>query len=241
MANSYFQFKQFIINQEKCAMKVCTDACIFGAYISIKEKDKNNDKTCILDIGTGTGLLSLMIAQKVNGSIDAVEIDKNAFEQAQENFKNSLWKSRLFEHRADITQFEFSRKYDIIVSNPPFFKDSLKSDNEQKNIAKHITSLPYSALASIVFANLTDKGRFYILLPTKEFAVFEKTATENQLALMEKTIIRPDAFSEYFRTTGVFTNAAADKITIESLTVKDSNNEYTPEIIELLKDYYLYL
>jgi len=152
-----------------------------------------------------------------------------------------LWTTQLSVFNADITRFEISRKYDIIVSNPPFFKDSLKSSNEQKNIAKHCTSLPYSALASIVFDNLDEHGRFYILLPTKEFAVFEKTATENQLALMEKTIIRPDAFSEYFRTTGVFTNAAADKITIESLTVKDSNNEYTPEIIELLKDYYLYL
>lgn len=241
MGNSYFQFKQFIVKQEKCAMKVCTDACIFGAYVSMKEKDKNNDNTCMLDIGTGTGLLSLMIAQKVKGSIDAVEIDKNAFEQAQENFRNSPWKSGLFVSHADITQFEFSRKYDIIVSNPPFFKASLKSSNEQKNIAKHITSLPYSTLASIVFANLADKGRFYILLPTKEFEMFEKIATENQLALLEKTNIRHDTLSEYFRTIGVFTNIAVQKSNTKSLTIKDSNNEYTPEIIKLIKDYYLYL
>lgn len=241
MGNSYFQFKQFIVKQEKCAMKVCTDACIFGAYISSEEKDKNNDKTNILDIGTGTGLLSLMIAQKVKGSIDAVEIDQNAFEQARENFRNSLWASRLSVFNADITQFEFSRKYDIIVSNPPFFKDSLRSNNEQKNTAKHISSLSYSALASIVYLHLADTGRFYILLPIKEFEVFEKIATENRLVLMEKTNIRPNAVSDYCRTTGVFTNAAVAKTTTESLTIKDTNNEYSPAIIELLKDYYLYL
>lgn len=241
MGNSYFQFKQFIVKQEKCAMKVCTDSCIFGAYISMKEKDKNDDKMWILDIGTGTGLLSLMIAQKVKANIDAVEIDKDAFEQAQENFKNSLWKSRLSVFHADVKQFEFSRKYNIIVSNPPFFKDSLKSNHKQKNIAKHITSLSYSELASIVYSNLADNGRFYILLPSKEFEAFEKIATQSQLTLMEKTNIRPDGLSEYFRTTGIFSHAAVHKITTESLTIKNSSNEYTPEIIKLLKEYYLYL
>jgi tRNA1Val (adenine37-N6)-methyltransferase len=152
-----------------------------------------------------------------------------------------LWTTQLSVFNADITRFEISRKYDIIVSNPPFFKDSLKSSNEQKNIAKHCTSLPYSALASIVFDNLDEHGRFYILLPTKEFEVFEKIARENQLALMEKTNIRHDALSENFRIIGVFTNTAVQKSNTKSLTIKDSNKEYTPEIIELLKDYYLFL
>lgn len=246
MSNSYFQFKQFIVNQEKCAMKVCTDACIFGAYISSEEKNKSNDETRILDIGTGTGLLSLMIAQKVKGNIDAIEIDKNTYEQALDNFKKSLWAQRLFASQADITQFELHRKYDIIVSNPPFFQDSLQSKNEQKNVAKHATSLPYCALASIAFNSLTDHGRFYILLPFKEFEVFEKIAAENELILITKTDIRPKVSSEFFRTIGIFTKKSAEKVTAEKptiklLTIKADTGVYTAEIAQLLKDYYLYL
>ena len=241
MSNTYFQFKEFIVNQDKCAMKVCTDACIFGAYFSSEEKDKSNNETNILDIGTGTGLLSLMTAQKVKGNIEAVEIDKNAFEQAEQNFRNSPWKSRLSVLHADVTKLTLNKRYDIIISNPPFFEGSLKSNNQQNNLAKHNTSLTYTALASFVYSNLTDNGRFYILLPYKEFEVFKKIATEKKLTLVEKIDVRSSATSEYFRTIGVFTSRAVQQTNAESLIIKDNHNEYTNDFIELLKDYYLYL
>ncbi len=222
-------------------MKVCTDACVFGAYISSKEKDISNNEINILDVGTGTGLLSLMIAQKVKGKIDAVEIDEKAFEQAKENFRNNAWQTRLSVSHADITKFEFQKKYDVIISNPPFFEDSLKSNNKQKNFAKHTASLPYAALASIVANNLINKGKLYILLPFKEFYLFEKIATKNNLSLLEKLNIRQNKDSNYLRTIGVFSNITNQAATEQSLTIKDETNRYTENFIDLLKDYYLYL
>lgn len=222
-------------------MKVCTDACIFGAYISLKEKDLSSDETTILDIGTGTGLLSLMIAQKVRGRIEAVEIDEKAYEQAQENFKSSAWQLRLTVHCADITHLAPRKKYDIIVSNPPFFDNSLKSSNQQKNLARHTTSLPHVKLTSIVSRNLIDKGKFYILLPFQEFKTFEKIAAQDDLILLEKLNIRQYESSHYLRTIGVFSHIAGHASTTESLTIKDDNENYSKNFIQLLKDYYLYL
>ncbi|WP_018614835.1 tRNA1(Val) (adenine(37)-N6)-methyltransferase [Segetibacter koreensis] len=242
MANSYFRFKQFTVHQAKSAMKVCTDACVFGAYVSLKEKACSNEETNILDIGTGSGLLSLMIAQRVNGNIEAVEIDDSAFEQANENFEISPWQKRLTAIHADITQLSILKKYDIIVSNPPFFQKSLKSDDLKKNLAKHTTTLPYTALASIACSHLAEKGKFYILLPFEEFIAFEKIALENKLKLFEKVNIRQHTLSNYFRTIGVFTNVATpEAVTEHSISIKDKNDAYTESFIELLKDYYLYL
>lgn len=222
-------------------MKVCTDACVFGAYVSSKEKDICNDETNLLDIGTGTGLLSLMIAQKVKGNIDAVEIEDKAYEQALENFINSPWQTRLSVFHTDITQFEFQKKYNIIISNPPFFEKSLKSSHYQKNLAKHSASLPFTVLASIVFENLIHNGRFYILLPFAEFKIFENIATKNRLFLLNKMNIRQCKSPVYFRTIGVFTNTSVQTGNTESLTIKDDNEKYSQSFIDLLKDYYLYL
>ena len=222
-------------------MKVCTDACIFGAYISGEEKDKSNDDTKVLDIGTGTGLLSLMTAQKVKGSIDAAEIDQNAFAQASVNFKNSIWNARLAAFHADITEIKLNKKYDIIISNPPFFDNSLKSNDALKNLARHNTSLSYAELVSVVYANLTEKGRFYILLPFEQFKTFEKIANEHGLTLAKRTDIRSKQSARYFRTIGVFAGVAVEEVTAEVLTIKHKNGEYTEDFIQLLKDFYLNL
>lgn len=241
MPNPYFQFKQFVVYQQKCAMKVCTDACIFGSYISLKEKNGSNNETNILDIGTGTGLLSLMIAQKVKGNIEAVEIDEKAFEQSQENFINSAWRSRLSVYHGDIKRLTFTKKYHLIVSNPPFFEKSLKSSDYQKNFAKHTTSLSYSELAAIASGNLMEKGKFYILLPFNEFKVFANIATRNRLSLIEKIHIRQNEHSPCLRTIGVFIKAPGEAAPIEELINIKDNKGYTASFTKLLNDYYLYL
>ena len=238
MGNSYFQFEQFIIKQDKCAMKVCTDACIFGAYIS--QKESGNIEKKIVDIGTGTGLLSLMIAQKVNGNIDAVELDEAAYQQAKENFKNSLWKERLSIYNADINTFHFNKKYDVIVSNPPFFENSLKSDNRLKNFARHTTSLSYAELAKIVSVNLIENGIFYILLPYAAFTSFEEEAKNYKLFLQQQLHIKQTDKHSYFRTIGVFGKKDAQTVETNSLVIKEAN-EYTEAFTQLLKAYYLYL
>src|SRR5437868_5022622 len=139
MPNNYFQFKQFIIQQDNCAMKVCTDACLFGAYIA--NELQSIPVNTILDIGAGTGLLSLMLAQKTTAVIDAVEIDNAAFEQAKENIAASPWKEKINTYHADISTFKTGKRYEHIISNPPFFEDDLRSNDEKKNFAKHDSSL----------------------------------------------------------------------------------------------------
>jgi tRNA1Val (adenine37-N6)-methyltransferase len=139
MANSFFQFKQFIIHQDRCAMKVTTDACLFGAWVAKEVGGQKSEVETILDIGTGTGLLSLMLAQKTNATIDSVEIDEAAAEQAQENANASLWKDRIFVMPGDAKDmaYTFCKNFDIIISNPPFYENELTSSDHQKNLAHH--------------------------------------------------------------------------------------------------------
>jgi len=241
MSNSYFRFKQFTVLQDKCAMKVSTDACLFGAYIASKEQNCGNEKTNMLDIGAGTGLLALMIAQQVKGQIDAVEIDEKAYGQIKENFQMSQWAPRLSAYLSDVTKMDFDKKYDIIVSNPPFFKNSLKSSDLHKNLAKHSTSLPHATLAEIVSDNLANEGTFYVLLPVEEFVIFEKIAIKINLFPTEIVNIRHYPHSNNSRTIGIFSNVKTSPAAKANITIKGDKDTYSPEFIKLLKDYYLYL
>jgi len=133
MANTYFQFKQFTVQQDKCAMKVTTDSCLFGSLSPTLSEGEG--VLNVLDIGTGTGLLSLMFAQKKqNALIEAIEIDKDAFEQAKENIAASPWSYRINIIHADARNYPFPQKYDVIISNPPFYQNVLNTDDKMKNI-----------------------------------------------------------------------------------------------------------
>ena len=136
MSNTYFQFKQFKIEQDKCAMKVCTDSCLFGAWLHVEE----NVKT-ILDIGCGTGLLSLMLAQKSAAKIDAVEIDASAYLQAKQNIESSIFSNNISIFNEDILQFSAHEKYDFIVCNPPFYENEKVSETHGEKLAKHSLKL----------------------------------------------------------------------------------------------------
>ncbi|MFI5152541.1 MAG: tRNA1(Val) (adenine(37)-N6)-methyltransferase, partial [Chitinophagales bacterium] len=130
MSNSYFQFKQFRIQQDRCAMKVCTDACILGAWFA----EKIPSYSTVLDIGSGTGLLMLMLAQKNKSEIDGIEVDLNTYKQLKENIDQSPWKDQLRVFPGDIRSFSFSGKYDFIISNPPFYEKDLRSDSSARNL-----------------------------------------------------------------------------------------------------------
>jgi tRNA1Val (adenine37-N6)-methyltransferase len=237
MANSYFKFKQFKIHQDKCAMKVCTDACLFGALITNFQLPVAN----CLDIGTGTGLLSLMIAQKNNEiKIDAIEIDAQAAEQATENIAASPWADRIQVFNADIVTFIPDKQYDCIVSNPPFFEDDLLSANKAKNNAKHNTALSLTQLLIVVDSCLTLHGFFAVLLPYHRVTYFIEESVKTGLHLSKQILVKQTMKHKFFR--GIlFFSGKETAPQFSEITIKDTLHNYTPEFSELLKDYYLFL
>ena len=240
MPNNYFQFKQFTVYQDKCAMKVTTDGCLFGAYVNNTIQHCTTNIAHTLDIGAGTGLLSLMIAQANSFLIDAVEIDANAYEQAEDNFDRSPWKERLTVFNSDILEFQSAIKYDCIISNPPFFEDDLRSDNEQKNKAKHDSSLTLQALIKVVENKLSVDGIFFVLLPYHRIHYFETEANKMGLYPEEKLLVKQTSTHDFFR--GCLSFSRKKKQTVTSqLTIKNSEGNYTDEFILLMKDYYLHL
>jgi tRNA1Val (adenine37-N6)-methyltransferase len=241
MSNNYFRFKQFVVYQDKAAMKVCTDACLFAAWVTEKMQNEKVKIENILDIGSGTGLLSLMLAQKLEAKIDAVEIDEQAAQQAKENFEASPWSGRISVYNSSIQQFNSTTAYDIIISNPPFFEQSLRSTNEQKNVAKHSGSLPANELLRVVNTLLNPEGIFAILLPYFEFKRFELIAKEKQLHLVQKTDIRQTPSHSFFRSMGIFSKQISGQQNCEAICIKDYDNQYTACFKNLLKDYYLHI
>jgi tRNA1Val (adenine37-N6)-methyltransferase len=238
MRNNYFQFKQFKINQDKSSMKVCTDSCLFGAYIADKIEQEIIQPKRILDIGAGTGLLSLMIAQKSHADIDAVEIDESSYRQTTENFSESKWNQRLQAFHADVKSFVSAFKYDLIISNPPFFENDLKSESKHKNLAKHHDTLTLNELMQCVKNNLETDGNFAVLLPFKRIEYFKRIAAENGFYLKEELLVKQTPKHTYFRGILFFTTEAKS-INSKELIIKDEAGNYTCEFNSLIKDYYL--
>ena len=236
MPNSYFQFKQFIVEQEKCAMKVCTDSCLFGSWTEVEDHVGS-----ILDIGTGTGLLSLMLAQKTYSKIEAIEIDNNAYLQSTENFNNSSWKERLTAHHGDARSFPFQNKFDFIICNPPFYENEVSSEIREERIAKHSMFLTLSDLMAIISNFLKEGGKFSLLLPYFRKDEFEKLAASHQFYPQETMLIKQTHKHDFFRYAGVFSKKAPMGNKPLEMIIKTGSNHYSPEAIALLKPYYLYL
>lgn len=251
MANSYFQFKQFTIQQDRCAMKVTTDACLFGAWVAEEvnnvRKDSFGEKLIInncLDIGTGTGLLSLMLVQKNNEVlIDAIEIDKDAADQAKENAASSPWEKRIGVVNANVTGFSFKHKYDLIISNPPFYENELISANERKNLAHHNQNLTLKELLNLIKTNLNTDGCFFLLLPYKRNEEIKKLLKNQQLHVSKILFVRQSIKHDYFRifVKGDLKTSAPQETEFHEISIWDENQQYTAAFIELLKEYYLYL
>lgn len=229
-------------------MKVTTDGCLFGAWAAERVVSRESFVRSVLDIGTGTGLLSLMIAQQCNADITAVEIDTESFEQASENITASPWANRIKLFHADARTFEFPDQYDVIISNPPFYENELKGDNAKKNIAHHNEGLLLPELLSIIKNNLKPGGTFYMLLPYKRNDEIRKLLTESGLAIGQLIFVRQSTQHDFFRMilAGKFKKGEANEMVIDEISIKNHSyagpdDPYTPEFINLLKDFYLYL
>jgi tRNA1Val (adenine37-N6)-methyltransferase len=232
--NQFFKFKQFTVWQENTAMKVSTDACLLGAFV------KSENVNTILDIGTGTGLLALMAAQNhPNAKIDAVEIEENAFIQAKNNCKESPFANRINIYNTSIQEFNTNKKYDLIISNPPFFVNATKSEKHSKNIARHTDLLPFEDLIDSVTKFLNTSGKFYLLLPFTEMDIFIQLANNKSLFCLKRIEIADNENSSFHRVIAVFSHINQEMET-EKFYIKNSN-DYSAEFVKILKPFYLYL
>ena len=237
MPNTYFQFKQFKIDQGQTAMKVTTDGCILGAWVAMKASTPKR----ILDIGAGTGLLSLMIAQEhTDAHIDAVELNQQAAQQAQENFENSPWADQLHLIQQKAQQLEEDELYDLIVSNPPFFKESLASPTASINQARHDQTLSQSDLAEVIDQHLGEEGSAFVLYPPREAMTFREVAADSGMYAQSELTVFNSPGSLPFRT---IISYGRKQATLEKsvLVIKNPSKDYTADFVELLKRYYLYL
>ncbi len=239
MANDFFQFKKFTIRQDRCAMKVCTDSCLFGAVIADQLHRGILQAQTILDIGGGTGLLSLMAAQKCNAHIDAVEIEENACAQMNENFLASPFSERLHAYHADIKSFT-EKKYDLTISNPPFFEEDLKGEDAAGSLAMHDTGLVLYELWFEIKRRLNPNGNFSILIPYRRQDFTENLIAKSGGAVTEKIFILHSERKPPFRII-LKGNLGIPLPTKNSRLVISKEKHYTDEFISLLKDYYLYL
>lgn len=230
-----FQFKQFTIRQDKCAMKVGTDGVLLGAWAEVKDTKR------ILDIGAGTGLISLMLAQRSSAQIDAVELNEDAANQAAENVAVSTWSCRINVHTSSIQNFaqQSTQTYDCIVSNPPYFQQSLKSPSEHRSIARHTDELSFGELLTAVDALLSEDGQFSVILPSTESEIFIPLAETLALYCNKKTAVIPREGAAAKRYLMSFCrtkqNLEVDNLVIET----NARHVYSEQYIELTKDYYL--
>ncbi len=233
MNHKPFQFKQFSVKQDKCAMKVNTDGVLLAAWAQA-----DSAKT-ILDIGTGTGVLALMMAQKnPEAIVDAIDIDENAFLQAKENFASSKWSERLQAHHCALLNFSSEKKYDVIISNPPYFMDDLKAENPQKNIAKHSVALNYAELINGINILLNENGSAFIAIPAFNFLLLMKEAAKQNLFVVNKTDVISIAGKAPYLSL-IELSCKEDLLKENTLTISNPDNSFTNEYIALTKDFYL--
>ena len=231
-----FTFKQFTIRNDATAMKVGTDGVLLGAWASLD----GNPQT-VLDIGAGTGLIALMLAQRSQAeSIDALEIDAGAFQQCVENFEDSPWPDRLFCYHCGLEEFaaEIDEPYDLILSNPPFYREEVSSGNPARDAARQEASLPFGALLKGVSQLLHPPGRFCLILPGREEGAFVALARGFNLYPNRITRVRGTAQSPVKRSLMEFSFRQAAPVE-DLLTLEVRRNEYTEAYKALTREFYL--
>ncbi|WP_299107894.1 methyltransferase [uncultured Tenacibaculum sp.] len=234
-----FQFKEFAVHQDKTAMKIGTDGVLLGAWCALGEYPDT-----MLDIGSGTGVIALMLAQRSDAmTIDAVEIDEDAYEQTVENFEQSDWGDRLFCYNASFDEFaeemaEDEEQYDVIVSNPPFYTDDFESEDEARNKARFTSSLSFESLINGVSKILSENGVFSVIIPFREEASFVELAKKEGLFPKKVCRVRGNETTEIKRSLLAFTFNETS-VEEEELVIEKERHQYTDAYINLTKDFYL--
>lgn len=234
---STFNFKQFSVQQNKCAMKIGTDSVLLGAWCPI-----DNNPFSVLDIGAGTGVLSLMLAQRSHAEqIDALEIDEDAYEQCVENFEASPWSDRLFCFHAGLDEFieEPEDEYDIIISNPPFYSEDYKTDNSQRDLARFQDAMPFEELVEAADLLLSENGIFAVIIPYKEEERFIDLCAEVELFPVKVTRVKGSHTTPIIRSLLAFKRYELSVLTVDELVIEINRHEYTDDYINLTKDFYL--
>ena len=234
MGNAWFQFKQFRVEQDRTALKVGTDACILGAWAKKKAAAR------ILDIGTGTGLLALMLAQQhPQAIIDALEPEPQAAQQAQENFNSSPWNAYLHLNAIPVQEFHPYYQYELIVCNPPFYPKHLKTADKRRNMALHQDMLSFADLAGACSRLLAHDGLCYILLPPRQSDEFAAQALKEGLFLQQSLLIQDRPHLAVHRVVNCFAKSAAPAVETRQLIIRNEAGDYSPAYQALLKEYYL--
>ncbi len=231
---STFHFQQFSVLQKHSGMRICTDAVLFGAMAPVNPGDR------VLDIGTGTGVLALLAAQLGAAKVTAVELTQVAFKEADINFNNSPWVDRLEAVHQDIQSFALTanRQYDLIISNPPFFENHLKTVDTLRNSARHTDQLPFTDLIGIAEQLLSPQGLFYLLLPAHAVAKFSALALAAGFYLINQTDFRGYTHNEAKVSALTFSRTAA-VFTARLLTIYASHNVYSQDSERYLADFLL--
>lgn len=235
MANPYFKFKQFAVHHDRSSLKVGTDAVLLGAWADVA------DAQHILDIGTGSGVIALMLAQRSPAQIDAIDIDEESVKQAQENFDLSRWAERLKAHNISLNDFTATAraKYDLVVSNPPYFSDSFKPTDPQRFSARHNDQLPINELAENTAKLLSPTGRFCVILPVKEAGLLTTALRTLRLFPEKELWVYSFTGKEVFRKLILFSRNETACLR-EELTIETAPGQgYSKEYIELTRAYYL--
>ena len=229
-----FHFKHFSLYHHRSTMKVGTDAILLGRWVEVSPTD------IVLDIGTGCGLLPLMLSQKGVAHVDAVDIDKASVEEATVNFKASQWREHLKAYCADIIDFQTDNRYDLVVSNPPFFNRFSKCDSERKSRARHNDAgLTYATICREVCRLMQPTGRLALVLPLDVSTDFLQTAEQFGLCLRKRMSIIPIVGKEPNRVNLELTFGKSAEVQEETFFIRDTDMQFTPQYREFLKDYYL--
>lgn len=235
MTNNYFQFKQFKVLQQIAAMKVGTDGVLLGAWAAVE------NASTILDVGTGTGLIALMLAQRSSAQIDAIDIEEGAIVDASFNFKESPWSNRLDAFQTSLQNYKPEKKYDLIVCNPPFFTNGVKSLKTGRSTARHSDALSFDELAKGVASLLEVKGTFNVILPIEAEREFRNAANNYRLFASKIVRVKPKPSKAFKRVIMEFQFEASTCTENEMVIETDVHHEYTPDFDRLLKDFYLKL
>lgn len=236
MSSNNFRFKQFTVWHDRCAMKVGTDGVLLGALASPIES------TRFLDVGTGTGLIAMMLAQRFpEATIDAIDIDESAVNQAKVNIGNSIFANRIKVIHSDFCEKKCSSaKYDLIVSNPPFYIEDTSCPDRQRNIARHADSLPFTTLARNASELLAENGVFTVVIPAQNASDFIQECSSCGLFLSERTDIKTTPRKEVKRSVLAFTKSM-NSTKFSTLMMRAEDGEWSEEYKHLTKDFYLNL